>query len=100
MVTGKLLRLSVRWKPGTGIGIFFIRQGLGILCIIIGLILAVPGIPGPGLVVVFLGILLLDFPGKVRLIHRLGARRWFRLAREFLRKRMHILLEMNIPQDP
>lgn len=82
-----------------GTGIFFLRQAMGVLCVVIGLILAIPGVPGPGLVIVFLGILLFDFPGKIRLIHTLKVRRWFRLARIFLRKRMHILLEMNILRD-
>ncbi|MBF0145867.1 MAG: hypothetical protein HQL84_06615 [Magnetococcales bacterium] len=92
----KLMRISSLWNPSTGVATFFIRQAMGIISIIIGLFLSIPGIPGPGFVLVFFGILLLDFPGKTRLINRFRHRRWFRLTRVFLRKRLRILLEMKI----
>lgn len=42
------------------------RNVLGALLLAIGVILALPGIPGPGLAVVFIGFTLLSFPGKRR----------------------------------
>lgn len=39
----------------------------GGLLLLAGLVLALPGVPGPGLVVGMVGFLLLDFPGKHRL---------------------------------
>ncbi|HIJ82973.1 MAG TPA: hypothetical protein HPQ00_02080 [Magnetococcales bacterium] len=74
----------------------FIRQAVGVLLVCVGFLLSIPGIPGPGFVFVFFGIILFDFPGKSRLIHRIRHRRWFRLTRVFLRKRLHVLLEMNV----
>jgi hypothetical protein len=35
--------------------------------VILGVIMAVPGVPGPGVLAILLGIMLLDFPGKRRL---------------------------------
>lgn len=47
------------------------RNALAIPVIILGIILSLPGVPGPGLVTILLGIMLLVFPGKRRLEQRL-----------------------------
>jgi hypothetical protein len=44
---------------------------IGLLVIAIGLLLALPGVPGPGLPIALLGIVLVDFPGKRRLVQKL-----------------------------
>jgi hypothetical protein len=44
---------------------------IGYLAIAIGLLLALPGVPGPGLPIALLGIMLADFPGKRRLVRKL-----------------------------
>jgi hypothetical protein len=43
---------------------------VALLAIILGMGLALPGIPGPGLLVALVGIMLLDFPGKRRLVKK------------------------------
>jgi hypothetical protein len=47
---------------------------LGILLVVLGGIMALPVIPGPGILMLVLGVILLDFPGKRRLeqwlVHR------------------------------
>jgi hypothetical protein len=51
-----------------------LKNLLGVLLVVLGGIMAVPVIPGPGLLLLVLGIMLLDFPGKHRLeqwlVHR------------------------------
>ena len=47
---------------------------LGILLVVLGIILSIPGVPGQGLLTVLLGIMLLDFPGKSRLEQKLLSR--------------------------
>ena len=47
---------------------------LGWLLIVAGLLLSVPGVPGQGLVTILIGLLLVDFPGKGRLLRRCLAR--------------------------
>ena len=47
---------------------------LGILLVVLGIILSIPGVPGQGLLTVLLGIMLLDFPGKARLEQKLLSR--------------------------
>ena len=44
---------------------------IGFVAIGIGLLLALPGVPGPGLPIVLLGVMLVDFPGKRRLVQKL-----------------------------
>lgn len=44
---------------------------LGTVLVITGLILALPGVPGPGLLVMLFGIVLLEFPGKRQLEQKL-----------------------------
>lgn len=44
---------------------------LGGVVILLGILLSLPGIPGPGLLLVFVGFTLLNFPGKRRLERKL-----------------------------
>ena len=59
---------GLRW-PGV-----LLKNLLGIVLVVLGGIMALPAIPGPGIVMLVLGVMLLDFPGKRRLeqwlVHR------------------------------
>ena len=44
---------------------------LGVLLILIGIIMSLPGVPGQGLLTILLGVMLVDFPGKHRLEQKL-----------------------------
>jgi hypothetical protein len=46
----------------------------GALLVVLGVLMSLPGIPGPGFVTILLGIMLLDFPGKRALELRLVRR--------------------------
>ncbi|MEO5341420.1 MAG: hypothetical protein H7837_13045 [Magnetococcus sp. MYC-9] len=70
------------------------RQALGLVSLLLGIFLGIPGVPGPGFVFIALAVLLLDFPGKQRLISLLQHKRWFRIARVVIRKKMNVLLVM------
>lgn len=47
---------------------------LGVLLVALGIIMSVPGVPGQGFLTILLGVMLLDFPGKRRLEHKLVSR--------------------------
>ena len=47
---------------------------LGVLLVVVGILLSIPGVPGQGVLTVLLGIMLLDFPGKRRLEQKLLSR--------------------------
>jgi len=51
-----------------------LKNILGMILILIGLVLSLPGVPGQGLLTVLIGIMLLDFPGKRRLERALISR--------------------------
>ena len=40
------------------------KNVLGVLLVVLGIILSIPGVPGQGLLTILLGIMLLDFPGR------------------------------------
>jgi hypothetical protein len=44
-----------------------LKNILGVLTVVVGFVLVMPGIPGPGVLTILVGIMLLDFPGKLRL---------------------------------
>lgn len=63
------------------------RNLLGWLLVALGILLAVPGVPGQGLLTILVGLLLVDFPGRRRLLLRLLRRPAARHGIDRLRKR-------------
>jgi hypothetical protein len=47
------------------------KNGLGVLVVTIGVILSLPGMPGQGLLMALIGLMLLDIPGKRAIAHRI-----------------------------
>ena len=47
------------------------KNVLGVLLIVLGIIMSLPGVPGQGLLTILLGVMLVDFPGKDRLERKL-----------------------------
>jgi hypothetical protein len=47
---------------------------LGIVLVVVGVLLSLPGVPGQGMLTILLGVMLLDFPGRPRLEHWLVSR--------------------------
>jgi hypothetical protein len=47
---------------------------LGALLVALGILMSIPGVPGQGILTILLGIMLLDFPGKRSLEHKLVSR--------------------------
>lgn len=44
---------------------------LGVVLVVLGIVLSLPGVPGQGLLTILLGVMLLDFPGRDRLEQKL-----------------------------
>lgn len=53
--------------PAVRILLLVLKNLLGIVVVIAGIAQSLPGVPGQGLLTIFLGIMLLNFPGKYRL---------------------------------
>jgi hypothetical protein len=58
----------VRWLAILG------KNLLGVVLVVVGILLSLPGVPGQGMLTILLGIMLLDFPGKLRFEHWLVGR--------------------------
>src|SRR5258705_8480605 len=43
------------------------KNVLGVILVLLGIVLSIPGVPGQGILTILLGVMLLDFPGKRRL---------------------------------
>lgn len=52
----------------------FVKNLLGAVLVILGIIMSIPGVPGQGILTILLGVMLLDFPGKRELEYRLVSR--------------------------
>ena len=50
--------------PIVRIVLTILKNLLGLVLVVGGIILSLPGVPGQGCLTIFLGIMLLDFPGK------------------------------------
>jgi hypothetical protein len=50
------------------------KNALGIVLVLVGAILTLPGVPGQGVLTILVGLMLLDLPGKRRLERRIVGR--------------------------
>jgi MFS superfamily sulfate permease-like transporter len=60
--------------PARRWAVWIVKNLAGVLVVFTGIVLALPGVPGPGLVLVLLGIAMVDFPGKHRLERKIVGR--------------------------
>ena len=56
---------SIRWAGLIG------KNALGIVLVLLGILMSIPGVPGQGILTILLGIMLVDFPGKHPLEYKL-----------------------------
>jgi H+/Cl- antiporter ClcA len=75
--------LFLRWAIALG------KNLLGLVLLLVGAIMALPGVPGQGLLTMIIGITILDFPGKRRLELRLLHKPRVLHALNRLRHRFH-----------
>lgn len=50
-----------RWRRVLGM---VLKNALGVSLVVLGLVMSLPGVPGQGLLTMFIGVVLLDLPGK------------------------------------
>jgi uncharacterized membrane protein YczE len=51
-----------------------IRSVIGVLLIAIGLVLSLPGVPGQGVLTILAGVMLIEFPGRHRIVRAIIGR--------------------------
>lgn len=64
-------RVGENWPSALRWLVFLGKNLLGALLVLTGAVLSLPGVPGPGLLLILVGIMLLNFPGKRRLERKL-----------------------------
>ncbi|HLL74067.1 MAG TPA: hypothetical protein VK421_02125 [Pyrinomonadaceae bacterium] len=63
------------------------KNVFGLVLVLLGAIMSLPGVPGQGVLTILLGVMLLDFPGKRRLELKLVSRPQVRRAIDRIRAR-------------
>ncbi len=71
----------LRWAGKIG------KNVAGGLLVLLGLLMSLPGVPGQGVLTMLIGLMLLDFPGKLRLERKVLANRRVRRSINALRRR-------------
>lgn len=72
---------AIRWAGIIG------KNLAGVILIALGVAMSLPGIPGPGLVTILFGVMLVDFPGRRWLEHKIVSRPAVQKTINNLRKR-------------
>ncbi|MFO0551021.1 MAG: hypothetical protein U0271_21710 [Polyangiaceae bacterium] len=60
--------------PNRSFAMRLARNLLGVVLIFVGLVMSLPGVPGQGLLTIFVGLVLMDIPGKRRFERALVSR--------------------------
>ena len=63
------------------------KNVLGVICLLLGLAMSAPGIPGQGILTILVGLTLVDFPGKRRIELWIVRRRTVRATLDWIRRR-------------
>jgi hypothetical protein len=74
------------WSVGAILGLAA-KNLLGVILVVLGVALSVPGVPGQGLLTILIGLFLVDFPGKFKLQRRIVRQRAVRTVINRLRRR-------------
>ena len=72
---------AIRWAGIIG------KNLAGVVLIVLGVVMSLPGVPGPGLVTILFGVMLVDFPGRRWLEHKLVSQPRIQKGINDLRKR-------------
>ena len=59
---------AVRWSG------LLLKNLFGLLLVLLGILMSLPGVPGQGILTILLGLMLMDFPGKRGLEYKLVSR--------------------------
>lgn len=94
---------ALRWQGWRHAALTIVRNTLGGVLIVVGVLLALPGVPGQGLLTLLTGLLLTDLPGKRRLELRLLRLPRLKAGLDHLRARhgkSPLLLPAEVPVEP
>lgn len=76
-----------------------VRNLVAWILIVAGIVLSLPGVPGPGSVIVLVGLALADWPFKIRFFNWLRRFRWFQKAADWSERRLRFRFPGENPHD-
>ena len=89
---GKVFRIETNIQWVNNPRQFLLYQLTGVVMFVIGIVLSLPYVPGPGWAFIIIALLLTSYPGKNSFISWIRGKRWFRYLRVYLKKKANILL--------
>jgi hypothetical protein len=81
--------LPPRNRPALRLALRIGKNIVGWLLILLGIALSMPGMPGEGILIALVGLVLIDFPGKSRLEQKIIRIGWVRKPLNHVRARFH-----------
>ncbi|MFO0945806.1 MAG: hypothetical protein U1D30_07665 [Planctomycetota bacterium] len=75
------------------------RNVIGYSLVILGALLSVPGIPGPGNAIILLGLALADWPGKQRFFRWLRSFHWFEVVDGWIHRKFGFRMPEHSPTN-
>jgi len=51
-----------------------VRSAVGVVLVLVGVLLSLPGIPGQGVLTILAGVMLIEFPGRYRIVRAIIGR--------------------------
>jgi hypothetical protein len=66
-----------------------LKNALGILLLVSGVVLSLPMVPGPGFVLLLVGLALVDFPGRRKLLRKVILRPGIHRKLNAFRRKLH-----------
>lgn len=67
-----------------------LQYAMGLLLVTIGVLLALPLVPGPGVPLIIIGLLILRVPGTTKFIHYLESKEFFQKFKIWLKTKYNI----------
>jgi hypothetical protein len=78
-----------RRHPVLRVTVMIARNVVGFPLVLIGIALSVPLVPGQGILTILLGLLIMEFPGKWKLEHRLAGQPFVMRLLNWIRRKGH-----------
>lgn len=75
------------------------QYAVGLILVLLGILLALPLVPGPGLVFLILGLIVLRVPGSEKLVSYLNRKEFFKHFKLWLKLKLNIKLVTSLDQS-
>jgi hypothetical protein len=78
-----------QWPVAARVTVVVLKNVLGAVLVLIGIVMSVPPVPGQGLLTIVVGLGLLNFPGKRKLQQRIVRQKYVLRSINWMRSKVH-----------